>query len=184
MNKDRSIPTVANILLYSTPAMAKKVEVYYADETFWLNQKSIALLFNVETPTINYHLKDIYKSNELSESATIRNFLIVQNEGGRQVRREITFYNLAAIIAVGYRVNSHEAIQFRIWATQVLREFIIKGFVIDDERLKQGTQFGKDYFDELLEKIREIRAVTARNNLVYLSHANQGETDCSESLVA
>lgn len=150
------------IILYTTPDGAAKVEVFFQEETFWLSQRRMAELFEVEVNTINYHLKEIYASGELQEPATIRKIRIVQNEGGRSVSREVDFYNLDAIIAVGYRVNSRQATQFRIWATQVLREFIIKGFVLDDERLKQGKRFGKDYFDELLERIREIRASERR----------------------
>jgi hypothetical protein len=112
--------------------------------------------------TITYHLKEIYKTNELNENSTTRKIRVVQKEGNREVSREIDFYSLDAIIAVGYRVNSIQATQFRIWATQTLKEFIIKGFVLDDERLKQGKKFGKDYFDELLERIREIRASERR----------------------
>lgn len=130
----------------------------YQADTFWLSQKQLAELFAVEIPTINYHLKEIYASGELTQESTIRKFLIVQREGKRDVAREIDFYNLDAAISVGYRVNSAQATQFRIWATRTLREFIVKGFVLDDERLKLNTRFGKDYFDELLERIREIRA--------------------------
>lgn len=122
----------------------------------------MAELFGVEVNTINYHLKEIFKSGELELDPTIRKFRIVQKEGKRQVNRDVDFYNLDAIIAVGYRVNSSQATQFRIWSTQTLKEFIIKGFVMDDERLKQGDQFGKDYFEELLERIREIRASERR----------------------
>lgn len=150
------------ILLYSVPEGKATIEVFYEAETFWLSQKKLAELFNVEVNTINYHLKEIFKSGELQEDATIRKFRIVQAEGSRQISREVDFYNLDAIIAVGYRVNSKEATRFRIWATQTLREFIIKGFVLDDERLKQGKNFGKDYFEELLERIREIRASERR----------------------
>src|SRR5690606_22865391 len=119
-------------------------------------------LFGVEVNTINYHLKEIFKSGELQEDRTIRKIRIVQQEGQRNVNREVEVYNLDVIIAIGYRVNSFQATQFRIWATKTLREFIIKGFVLDDERLKQGKRFGKDYFDELLERIREIRASERR----------------------
>jgi hypothetical protein len=122
----------------------------------------MAELFGVESHTITYHLKEIYKSGELKDLATTRRIRVVQPEGGRGVARGILLYNLDAIIAVGYRVNSREATQFRIWATQVLREYLIKGFVLDDERLKQGKRFGKDYFDELLERIRSIRASERR----------------------
>jgi hypothetical protein len=150
------------VLLYSTPENKTEIEVFFEEETFWLSQKKIAELFNVGVNTINYHLKEIFKSKELIEKATIRKFRIVQNEGNREVGRDIEFYNLDAIIAVGYKVNSKEATAFRIWATNTLREFIIKGFVLDDERLKQGAKFGKDYFEELLERIREIRASERR----------------------
>ena len=118
------------ILLYTAPEGNSHIEVFYEEETFWLSQKKMAELFGVEIPTINYHLKEIFKTNELDEKATIRNFLIVQKEGTRQVSREIDFYNLDAIIAVGYRVNSIEATRFRIWSTKTLREFIIKGSLI------------------------------------------------------
>jgi hypothetical protein len=150
------------ILLYSIPDGKATIEVFFEAETFWLSQKKLAELFNVEVNTVNYHLKEIYKSGELQEKATIRKFRIVQTEGSREVSRDVDFYNLDTIIAVGYRVNSMEATRFRIWATQTLREYIIKGFVMDDERLKQGKKFGQDYFDELLERIREIRASERR----------------------
>ena len=119
-------------------------------------------MFGVEIPTVSYHLKGIYASGELTEEATLRRIQRVQREGDREVSREIEFYNLDAIISVGYRVNSAQATQFRIWATQTLKEFIIKGFALDDERLKLNKRFGKDYFDELLERIREIRASERR----------------------
>jgi hypothetical protein len=138
------------------------VEVTYIDETFWLTQKAIAQLFGVELSTTNYHIKEILKDNELEEISTIRKIRIVQMEGKREVSREIDFYNLDMIIAVGYRVNSKQATQFRIWATKTLREFITKGFVLNDEMLKNGTSFGKDYFEELLERIREIRSSERR----------------------
>jgi len=154
---------IANeIIFYSTPQGDKKIDVYFEDENFWLTQKRMAELFNVEVNTINYHLKEIFKSGEIAEEATIRKFRIVQTEGIRNVSREVEFYSLDAIIAVGYRVNSYQATQFRIWATKTLKEYIIKGFVLDDERLKQGKAFGKDYFNELLERIREIRASERR----------------------
>lgn len=151
-----------DIIFYSSPDGHVKVDVFYNDETFWLSQKKMAELFGVESHTINYHLKEIFNTQELTESSTTRKIRVVQKEGQRNVSREIDFYNLDAIIAVGYRVNSHQATQFRIWATKTLREFIIKGFVLDDERLKQGKRFGKDYFDELLDRIREIRASERR----------------------
>lgn len=151
-----------NIIFYTTENGAVKVEIRFEDETFWLTQKKLAELFGVEVQTINYHLKEIFKTGELVEQATIRKIRIVQTEGNREVSREVDFYNLDAIIAVGYRVNSYQATQFRIWATNVLKEFLLKGFVLDDERLKQGKRFDKDYFDELLERIRAIRASERR----------------------
>ncbi|MCA0398255.1 MAG: virulence RhuM family protein [Bacteroidetes bacterium] len=155
-------PQNNEIIFYATPEGDIKIEVFFNDETFWLNQKKMAELFGVDVRTINEHLQNIYKTNELNKEATIRKIRIVQKEGNRDVARAVDFFNLDAIIAVGYRVNSHQATQFRIWATKTLREFIIKGFVLDDERLKQGKRFGKDYFDELLERIREIRASERR----------------------
>jgi len=132
-------PGEGQIILYTTPEGRARVEVFFREETFWLSQRRMADMFGVEVNTVNYHLKEIYESAELVEAATIRKFRIVQVEGGRKVDREVDFYNLAAIIAVGYRVNSRQATQFRMWATQTLREFIIKGFVLDDERLKQRS---------------------------------------------
>jgi hypothetical protein len=150
------------ILLYTAPEGKTHIEVFFEEETFWLSQKKMAELFGVDVRTVSEHLQNVFKTNELKKEPTIRNFRIVQKEGSREVSRDVDFYNLDAIIAVGYRVNSHEATRFRIWATQTLREYIIKGFVLDDERLKQGKKFGKDYFDELLERIREIRASERR----------------------
>lgn len=149
----------SEIIFYSTPQGNIKVEIFFEDETFWLSQKKMAELFDVEVNTINYHLKEIFKTGELNEDSVIRKFRITASDGKRY---NTNFYNLDAIIAVGYRVNSRQATQFRIWATKTLREYLIKGFVLDDERLKQGKHFGKDYFDELLERIREIRASERR----------------------
>ena len=162
MTVDGQAPLHHEIILYTTPDGAVRVEVLFEGETFWLTQRRMADLFGVGVQTINHHLQEIYKSHELNEIATIRKYRIVQTEGTRAVARELDFYNLDAIIGVGYRVNSREATQFRIWATQVLREYLIKGFVLDDERLKQGKRLGKDYFDELLERIRSIRASERR----------------------
>jgi len=147
------------IILYTTPEGNKKVEVYYQNENFWLTQKRMAELFGVEVNTVNYHLKEIFKTRELAEDSVIRKIRTTAVDGKSYLT---AFYSLDAIIAVGYRVNSYQATQFRIWATKTLKEFIIKGFVLDDERLKQGKIFGKDYFDELLERIREIRASERR----------------------
>ena len=153
---------LTEFLLYTTPSSDIKVEIFLHNESVWLPQKRIAELFGVDVSTINEHLKNIYKSNELDESSTIGNFPIVQKEGNREVKREINFYNLDAILSVGYRVNSSQATQFRIWATKVLKEYIIKGFAMDDERLKNGKYFGKDYFNELLERVRSIRTSERR----------------------
>lgn len=155
-------PQFNDILLYTTTQGKVKVEVLYEDETFWLSQKRMAELFGVESHTITYHLKEIFKSGELEEISTTRKIRVVQKEGNREVSREVEFYNLDAVIAVGYRVNSLQATKFRIWATKTLKEFIIKGFILDDDRLKQSKRFGKDYFTELLERIREIRASERR----------------------
>ena len=133
------------------------------DETIWLTQKAMAELFDVNVPGISKHLKNIYEEGELSESPTVSILETVQNENGRSVKRNVSFYNLDAIISVGYRVNSAKATRFRIWATGILKEYIKKGFVLDDERLKQGNAvFGKDYFKELLERVRSIRASERR----------------------
>ena len=152
----------SNILLYKTAQGEARIEVIFNSETFWMSQKRMADLFGVDVRTINYHLGQIYETGELTKEATIRKIGIVQSEGDREVERAPLFYNLDAIIAVGYRVNSYQATQFRIWTTHVLKEFIIKGYVLDDERLKQGKHFGRDYFDDLLERIREIRASERR----------------------
>ncbi|MFN7663101.1 MAG: virulence RhuM family protein, partial [Alphaproteobacteria bacterium] len=133
------------------------------DDTIWLTQKAMAALFDTSTDNISFHLKNIYSDGELVENATTENFSVVQIEGKREVQRNLNFYNLDAIISVGYRVNSAKATQFRIWATKTLKEFIQKGFVLDDDRLKQGEQvFGKDYFRELLDRVRSIRASERR----------------------
>ena len=152
----------SRILLYKTNQGETRIEVVFNSETFWLSQKRMADLYGVDVRTVSYHLSQIYESGELKEEATIRKIGIVQMEGEREVNRPQMLYNLDAIIAVGYRVNSYQATQFRIWATAVLKEMIIKGFVLDDERLKQGKHFGKDYFDDLLERIREIRTSERR----------------------
>ena len=152
-----------NFVLYTDENGDVKVEVFLQDETIWLTQKAMAELFGVGVPAIAKHLANIYESCELQQDATISILEIVQQEGKRTVKRKLAFYNLDAIIAVGYRVNSKRATKFRIWATKVLKEYIIKGFVLDDDRLKQAkTVFGKDYFDELLERVRSIRASERR----------------------
>jgi len=155
-------PREGEIIFYTTPEGITKVEVVFQDETFWLTLNRMADLFSTSKQDISYHLQQIYDSGELIREATVKEILTVQSEGNRNVSRKLDYYNLDAIIAVGYRVNSLQATQFRIWATQTLREFIIKGFVLDDERLKLNKRFGPDYFDELLERIREIRASERR----------------------
>lgn len=150
-------------ILYTTPTGEVRVDVYLEEETVWLTQKAMGELFQTTPQNITIHLKNIFESGELSESATCKEFLQVQKEGTRNVERSQKYYNLDAIISVGYRVNSSKATQFRIWATQALKEYIIKGFVLDDNRLKQGqTVFGKDYFKELLLRVRSIRASERR----------------------
>lgn len=152
----------SNILLYSSDSGEVSVQVRYEDGTFWLTQKRMAELFSVNVRTVNEHLQNIFVSGEMSEEGTIRKIRIVQMEGKRKVERNVTFYPLEAIIAVGYRVNSEQATHFRQWATKTLNTFITKGYVLDKKRLKQGEQFGHDYFKELLEDIREIRASERR----------------------
>ena len=149
--------STAEFLIFTNQKGEESIEVKFIDETVWLSQKMMAKLFDVSIPTINEHLKNIFETQELDKESTIRNFLIVQNEGSRDVSRDIDFYNLDAIISVGYRINSHRATQFRIWATSILKEFAIKGYVLDNERLKNGSFLNKRFFDDLLEEIREIR---------------------------
>ena len=152
-----------NFIIYHNSNGEVKVDVFVEGETIWLTQKSMGELFGVVKSTISEHLSNIFETNELQKEVTVRNFRTVQQEGERLVNRELEYYNLDAIISVGYRVNSAKATQFRIWATQTLKEFIIKGFVLDDNRLKQGqTLFGKDYFKELLQRVRSIRASERR----------------------
>lgn len=150
------------ILLYSDDSGKEFINVVFKDETFWLTQKAMAELFDVNVPAVSKHLQNIYEENELTRDATISKMETVQQEGERQVKRMVDFYNLDAIIAVGYRVNSKKATRFRQWATKTLKEYIQKGFVLNDEMMKNGRPFGRDYFDELLERIREIRASERR----------------------
>lgn len=152
----------SKIILYKSEDGQVSVDVYFKDETFWLSQKAMGELFDVGIPAISKHLKNIYEEYELTPGSTISVMETVQKEGSRDVRRSVEFYNLDAIIAVGYRVNSKSATKFRRWATDTLKEYIIKGFVLNDEMMKNGRPFGKDYFDELLERIKEIRASERR----------------------
>ena len=157
------MPNEFNFLIYRSAEDDVSVNAVIKDESVWLTQKAMAELFGVTPQTINRHLGSIYEEGELEQSATCTKIEQVQQEGSRSVHRQLTFYNLDAIISVGYRVNSRRATQFRIWATSVLKEYMVKGFAMDDERLKQGqTAFGKDYFRELLERVRSIRASERR----------------------
>jgi hypothetical protein len=150
------------IVLYQVDDTNVCVSVIFKDDTFWLTQKAMSELFDCSSDNISLHLKNIYKEEELDENSTAEIFSVVQKEGNRDVKRNAKCYNLDAIIAVGYRVNSKKATKFRQWATKTLKEYITKGFVLNDDMLKNGKPFGKDYFDELLERIREIRASERR----------------------
>lgn len=153
----------SDFILYMSSDGEVKVDVMLIDETVWLNQAAMQELFGRAKSTISEHIKNVFEEGELDQSTTVRKYRTVQIEGERKVERELEYYNLDAIISVGYRVKSHRGTQFRIWATKVLRDYIIKGFALDDERLKQGEKvFGKDYFKELLDRIREIRASERR----------------------
>lgn len=157
------MPNQSEFILYTTPQGKISLEVMVLDETVWLSINQMALLFGVDKSGISRHLKNIFETGELNKISTVAKFATVQNEGERDITRNIDYYNLDAIISVAYRVNSIQGTKFRIWATQTLKEYIIKGFVMDDERLKQGkTLFGKDYFKELLERVRSIRASERR----------------------
>lgn len=159
MEDQNSNPQEGQIIFYTNPEGVTKVEVVYRDDTFWLSQRRMAELFDVDIRTINEHLQTIFSNGELKKEAVIRKIRMTASDGKKYLTN---LYSLDAIISVGYRVNSNKATQFRIWATQTLREFIVKGFVLDDERLKLNRRFGPDYFEELLERIREIRASERR----------------------
>ena len=163
MSEDQgTTPPDTGILFYQTEDGKSRIQVRLQDNTVWLNQRLLAELYQVSVPTINEHISTIYSDHELSPEATIRKFLIVRTEGSRRVERLIDFYSLEMILAVGYRVRSHRGMQFRRWATERLQEYIVKGFVLDDQRLKGERALGADYFDELLERIRDIRASEKR----------------------
>ena len=160
MIKDEITKQQSDFILYTSNEGKVNIEVFLQDETIWLTQKAISELYGVQRPAITKHLKNIFDSGELQEDSVSS---ILEHTAGDGKKYKTKFYNLDAIISVGYRVNSYQATQFRIWATRTLKEYIIKGFVLDDERLKQGNQvFGRDYFEELLERIREIRASERR----------------------
>lgn len=151
-----------DILIYQTEKGDTKIDVFMEDGTIWLSQKQISQLYQKGINTINEHIKHIIEDEELDEESTIRKFRIVQSEGDREVSREIEYYNLKMILAIGYRVRSNVGVQFRNWASSVLTEYMKKGFVLNDDRLKNPKKFGDDYFDELLERIRDIRASEKR----------------------
>jgi hypothetical protein len=161
MSKNELAPRGGDILIYQTEGGETKIEVRLEGETLWLNQAGLAELYQTTIPNINIHIKNIYDESELSERATIKDYLIVQNEGSRQVNRQVKYYNLDMILSVGYRIKSHIATRFRQWATQRLKEYIVKGFVLDDERLK-NPDHPFDYFDELLRRIQDIRTSERR----------------------
>jgi hypothetical protein len=150
------------LLIYQTEDGRTKIDVFFEDDTIWLNQKQMSIIYQKDVRTINEHVKNILEDGELEEAATVRNFRIVQKEGTREVSREVNYYNLDMVLAIGYRVRSHVGNQFRRWASEVLTEYMKKGFVMNDERLKNPKKFGTDYFDELLERIRDIRASEKR----------------------
>lgn len=164
MSDDNSQPprkrirnSTAEFLIFTGQSGDDSIEVRYEDDTIWLSQKLMAALFDVTVPTVNEHLKNVYEDGEITREATIRKFRTVQTEGSREVTRQVDFYNLDAIISVGYRVNSRRATQFRQWATQILKEYAIRGYVLDRQRMENGTFLGEDYFERLLAEIREIR---------------------------
>lgn len=159
---DHEMSDTGKILIYQNEKGDTKIDVYFDGETIWTSQRKMAELYQVDIRTINEHISDIYADGELEENRTIRNFRIVQSEGSRQVGRNIKHYNLDVILAVGYRVRSNVGIHFRRWASNILTEYMRKGFALNDERLRHPTEFGADYFDELLERIRDIRASERR----------------------
>lgn len=160
MNNELS--STGRILIYQNEKGDTKVDVYFTEDTIWMTQKSMCELYQVAKSSISEHIRNIFVDGELEEKATVRKFRTVQKEGSRQVARELDYYNLDMILAVGYRVRSHVGIHFRRWASGVLTEYMKKGFVLNDERLRNPKEFGADYFDELLERIRDIRASEKR----------------------
>lgn len=159
---NNELANTGNILIYQNEKGDTKIDVYFAEDTIWMTQRTMAELYQTSPQNITMHIKNVHEDGELDEGATCKDFLQVQNEGGREVRRERKFYNLDMILAVGYRVRSNVGIHFRRWASGVLTEYMKKGFVLNDERLRNPKEFGADYFDELLERIRDIRASEKR----------------------
>ena len=179
--------SAAEYLIYVASAgeQENSFEMRYEDENIWLTQKMMATLYDVGLPTINEHIKKIYADSELEETATIRNFRIVQTEGSRQVSRDTKHYNFQMIIAVGFKVNNERAVQFRKWANSIVKDYTIKGWVMDDERLKRGTYLTDKYFDEQLERIREIRASEKKfyqKNNRYLCNRSKQNAFCSSRI--
>lgn len=175
MSDKLKLPSRSEIVLYQTEDGQTCISVRLENETVWLTQGAMAELFQTTPQNITLHLKNIYQEGELEEAATCKDFLQVQIEGARQIERSRKFYNLEAILAVGYRVKSHRGTQFRRWATERLREYLVKGFVLDDQRLKQGRNLGADYFDELLERIRDIRLVVVQASSLRLQKVGAGK---------
>ena len=159
---NNELANTGNILIYQNEKGDTKIDVYFTEDTIWMTQRTMAELYQTSPQNITMHIKNIFEDGELDEGATCKDYLQVQNEGGREVRRERKFYNLDMILAVGYRVRSNVGIHFRRWASGVLTEYMKKGFVLNDERLRNPKEFGADYFDELLERIRDIRASEKR----------------------
>ena len=153
---------IGNILIYQNEKGDTKVDAYFNDDTIWMTQRSISELYQISKSSVSEHIKNIYLDRELDENSTVRKFRTVQTEGSRQVSREMDYYNLDMVLAVGYRVRSNIGIHFRNWASSILSEYMRKGFALNDERLKNPKKFGQDYFDELLERIRDIRASEKR----------------------
>ena len=160
--KDEMEPVNSDLILYQTEDGQTRIEICLQDETVWMSQLAMAELFQTTVPNVNIHLKNVYDEEELAEGPTIKDYLIVRREGSRNVQRTVRHYNLDVIIAVGYRVKSNRGTQFRRWATERLSEYLVKGFTMDDERLKEGVNIGSDYFDEILERIRDIRSSEKR----------------------
>lgn len=182
---DNELTNAGKILIYQNEKGDTKIDVYFDSDTIWMSQRTMAELYQVDVRTINEHISDIYTDGELDENQTIRNFRIVRAEGTRQVNREIKHYNLDMILAVGYRVRSNVGIHFRRWASGILTEYMKKGFVLNDERLKNPKEFGADYFDELLERIRDIRASEKRiyqkvKDIFALSVDYDGQSDAAQ----
>lgn len=182
---DNELTNTGKILIYQNEKGDTKIDVYFTEDTIWMTQRTMAELYQTTPQNITLHIKNIYDDGELGEKATCKDYLQVQNEGGREVRRERKFYNLDMILAVGYRVRSNVGAHFRKWASSILTEYLKKGFVLNDERLRNPKEFGADYFDELLERIRDIRASEKRlyqkvKDIFALSVDYDGQSDAAQ----